>query len=66
MKNRMLIKKTQIAKNKLKEEQRIIEASKNFVPYDELSFTIDGEEKQHKSTAPKKKIKNPRIKSENK
>ena len=57
MKNRILIKKTQMAENKLKEEQRIIEASKNFVPYEEVSFTIDGEEKQHKSTAPKKNKK---------
>jgi hypothetical protein len=57
MKNRMLIKKAQLAELKLKEEQRIIEASKNFVPYDEVSFTIDGEEKQSKSTAPKKNKK---------
>ena len=57
MKNRMLIKKAQLAELKLKEEQRIIEASKNFVPYEEVSFTIDGEEKQPKSTAPKKNKK---------
>ena len=57
MKNRMLIKKAQLAELKLKEEQRIIEASKNFIPYEEVSFTIDGEEKQPKSTAPKKNKK---------
>jgi hypothetical protein len=57
MKNRILIKKTQLAELKLKEEQRIIEASKNFVPYEEMSFTIDGEEKQPKSTAQKKNKK---------
>ena len=57
MKGRMLLKKAQLAELKLKEEQRIIEASKNFVPYEEVSFTIDGEEKQSKSTAPKKNKK---------
>jgi hypothetical protein len=57
MKNRMMIKKMQQAELKLKEEQRIIEASKNFVPFDEVSFTIDGEEKQPKSVAPKKNKK---------
>lgn len=59
MKNRILIKKLQQAELKLKEEQRIIEASKNFVPYTEteISFTIDGDEGQTKSTAPKKKNK---------
>jgi hypothetical protein len=57
MKNRMMIKKMQQAELKLKEEQRIIEASKNFVPFDEVSFTIDGEEKQPKSVASKKNKK---------
>ena len=57
MKSRMLLKKAQLADLKLKEEQRVIEASKNFVPYEEMSFTIDGEEKQSKSTAPKKSKK---------
>jgi hypothetical protein len=57
MKNRMMFKKMQQAELKLKEEQRIIEASKNFVPFDEVSFTIDGEEKQPKSVASKKNKK---------
>lgn len=59
MKNRILIKKMQQAELKLQEEQRIIEASKNFVPYNEheLSFTVDGDEGQIKSDAPKKKKK---------
>ena len=64
MKNRILLKKLQQAELKLKEEQRIIEASKNFVPYtdSELSFTIDGEDKQSKSSAPPKKSKKSKSK----
>jgi hypothetical protein len=57
MKNRILLKKMQQAEIQLKEQNRIEEASKNFVPYTETSFTIDGEEKQPKSTAKKNKKK---------
>jgi hypothetical protein len=57
MKNRMLVKKLQQAELQLKEQNRISEASKNFVPYIETSFTVDGEDKQLKSNAKKQKNK---------
>lgn len=65
MKNRILIKKIQQAELQLKEELRISEAAKNFVPYNhnEELFTIDGEEKQSKSSSSEPAKKNKKRKS---
>ena len=57
MKNRIMVKKLQQAELQLKEQNRIVEASKKFVPYVETSFTVDGEDKQLKSVAKKQKNK---------